>query len=118
MYVAYIIVAAIFTVILAMSARMKLVREPIAVEVIGEMVGVPLRLFPTLAVLQIAGGAGLLIGIGLEPLGVAAAACLVLYFVVAIGVHVGRRVLAPGHVIPPVMMLAFAAAAMVLRLAA
>jgi len=118
MYLAYVIVAAIFTVMLSMSARMKLVREPVAVEVIGEMVGVPLRLFPILAALEIAGGAGLLIGIGLEPLGVAAAACLVLYFVVAIGAHVRRRDLAPGHMSPPVVMLAISAAAMVLRLAA
>ena len=118
MHVAYIIVAAIFTVMLTMSARMKLVREPLAVQVIGEMVGVPLRFFPTLAALEIAGGIGLLIGIGFKPIGIAAAACLVVYFVVAIGSHVRRRVLAPGHVVPPLMMLAISAAAMVLRLAA
>jgi hypothetical protein len=116
MYVAYIVVAAIFTVMLSMSARMKLVREPLAVEVIGEMVGVPLRFFPTLAVLEIAGGAGLLIGIGLKPLGIAAGACLILYFLVAIASHVRRRVLAVAHLAPPVMMLVISSAATVLRL--
>src|SRR2546423_7961631 len=73
MHVAYIIVAAIFTVMLTMSARMKLVRDPLAVEVINGAVGVPLGLFPVLALLEIAGGAGLLVGIGLEWIGVAAA---------------------------------------------
>jgi DoxX-like family len=118
MHVAYIILAVVFTVMLTMSARMKVIREPLAVEVIGEMVGVPLRFFPVLVLLEVAGGVGLLAGIGLKPIGVAAGACLVAYFVVAIASHVRRRVLAPGHVVPPVMMLLISAAALVLRLAA
>jgi DoxX-like family len=117
-HVAYIVVSAVFTVMLTMSARMKLVREPLAVEVIGGVVGVPLRLFPVLALLEIAGGVGLLVGIGFMALGVAAGACLVAYFVVAIASHLRKHDLVPGHVIPPVMMLAISAVALVLRLAA
>ena len=73
MHIAYIIVAAVFTVMLGMSARMKLVHDPLAVEVIGGVVGVPLRFFPVLALLEVAGAVGLLVGIWLKPLGVAAA---------------------------------------------
>jgi uncharacterized membrane protein YphA (DoxX/SURF4 family) len=118
MHVAYISVAGVFTVMLTMSARMKLVHDPLAVDVIGDAVGVPLRLFPVLALLEVAGGAGLLVGIELKALGVAAAACLVAYFVVAITSHLRKRDLVPGHVGPPVMMLVISAAALALRLAA
>jgi uncharacterized membrane protein YphA (DoxX/SURF4 family) len=118
MHIAYIVVAAVFTVMLIMSARMKLVHDPLAVEVIGGVVGVPLRFFPVLALLEIAGGVGLLAGIGLKPLGIAAAACLVAYFIVAIASHVRKHDLAAGHLFPPVMMLAISAAALALSLAA
>jgi len=118
MHIAYIIVAAIFTVMLGMSARMKLVRDPLAVEVIGGVVGVPLRLFPVLALLEVAGAVGLLAGIGLKPLGVAAGIGLVAYFLGAITLHLRKRDLVPGHIGPPVMMLAIATAALALRLAA
>src|SRR5919198_4816852 len=74
MLVGYIAVAGILTVMLALSARMKLVRDQRAVDIIGGVVGVPLRVFPVLAFLEIAGGAGLLTGIWLKPLAVAAGA--------------------------------------------
>ena len=118
MHIAYIIVAAIFTVMLGMSARMKLVHDPLAVEVIGGVVGVPLRLFPVLALLEVAGAVGLLAGIGLKPLGVAAGIGLVAYFLGAITLHLRKRDLVPGLIGPPVMMLAIATAALALRLAA
>src|SRR5919204_462996 len=105
MHFAYTIVAGVFTVILTMSARMKLVRDQLAVEVIGHVVGVPLRFFPVLALLEIAGGVGLLVGIGLKPLGVAAGASLVAYFVVAITSHLRVRDLSAEHVFPAVLML-------------
>jgi hypothetical protein len=118
MHTAYIVVAAVFTVILSLSARMKLIRAPVAVEVIGGVIGVPLRLFPVLALLEIAGGVGLLAGIGLKPLGVVAAACLVGYFIVALSSHVLKRDLVAGHLFPPVMMLVISAAALALSLPA
>ena len=118
MYVVYIIVVGVFMVILAMSAQRKLVGDPLAVEVIGNVVGVPLRFFPVLALLEVAGGVGLLVGIGLKPLGVAAGACLVAYFIVAIASHLRKRDLIVGHMTPPVMMVLISAAALALRLAA
>ena len=118
MHVAYIVVAGVFTVMLTMSARMKVIHDPLAVEVIGGVVGVPLRLFPVLALLEVAGGVGLLAGIWLKPLGIAAGACLVAYFLVAIASHLRKRDLVPSHVGPPVMMLVISVAALALRLAA
>lgn len=117
MHLAYIIVSGTLTVMLVMSARMKILRDPVAVEVIGGAVGVPLRFFPMLALLEIAGGIGLLVGIGLRPLGIAAAGSLVGYFVVAIASHLRKHDLVPGHLIPGVMMLIISATTLVLRLA-
>jgi hypothetical protein len=118
MHIAYIVVSAVFTVVLTMSARMKLIHDPVAIEVIGGVVGVPLRLFPVLALLEIAGGAGLLAGIGIKPLGVAAAACLAAYFIVAVSSHVRKRDLVAGHVFPAVVMLVTSGVALGLSLAA
>jgi hypothetical protein len=118
MHVAYIIVASVFAVMLTMSARMKLVRDPVAVEVIGGVVGVPLRLFGVLAVLEIAGAAGLLAGIAVEALGVAAGACLVAYFATAITSHLRKHDLVAQHILPAVVMAVVSVAALALRLAA
>lgn len=118
MHTAYIVVAAVFTVMLTMSARMKLVEDPVAVEVIGDVVGVPLRLFPVLALVEIAGGVGLLAGIGFKPLGVAAGAGLVAYFIVAFSAHLHKRDLIVRHLFPAVMMLVISASALVLSLGA
>jgi DoxX-like protein len=118
MHLAYIIVAAVFAVMLTMSARMKLVRDPLAVEVIGGIVGIPVQLFPVLALLEIAGGVGLLAGIGLKPLGIAAGTGLVVYFIGAITSHLRKHDLVPGHIGPPMMMLVISSGALLLRLAA
>ena len=118
MHIAYIVVAAVFTVMLAMSARMKLIRDPVAVEVIGGVVGVPLSLFPVLALIEIAGAVGLLAGIGVKALGVAAGIGLVAYFIGAVTSHLRKRDLVAGHVAPAVVMLAISADALALRVVA
>ncbi len=118
MKIAYDIVAVIYSLMLVMSVRLKLVRDPTAVEVIGNIHGVPLPLFPVLASLELAGAVGLLVGIGVEALGVAAAVGLVTYFICAIASHIRVRDFAPDHFIPAMLMLTMATAALVLRLAA
>ncbi|MGW2647370.1 DoxX family protein [Streptomyces sp. NPDC001393] len=56
-------------------------------------VGVPSAWLPTLALLKAAGAAGLLLGLfGARPLGIAAAAGLVLFYVGAVIAHVRARV--------------------------
>lgn len=117
MYFAHVVFSALFAVMLTMSARMKLVRDPMAVEVIGDIVGVPLRFFPVLAMLEVAGAVGLLIGIGVKSLGVATGIALVVYFIVATSAHLRRRDIVLGHLLPPVMMLVISAGALALRIA-
>jgi DoxX-like family len=57
-------------------------------------VGVPRSWLPALGAAKLAGAAGLLVGlVGLRPLGIAAAAGLVLFFVGAVLTHLKARVL-------------------------
>lgn len=69
------------------------------------------------ALLEVAGRVGLLAGIGLKPLGLAAGASVVAYFIGAVTSHLRKRDLVPGHLGPPVMMLIISAAALVPRFA-
>ena len=62
MQIAYAVVAVVYSPMLVMSVRLKLVRDPRAVEVIGDLHGVPLSLFPALATLELAGAIGLWTG--------------------------------------------------------
>src|SRR5512142_735652 len=89
MFVAYAVVGIVLSLVLLASARAKLVRDQRVTESLTGA-GVPLRAFPFLAACEIAGAAGLLVGLWLGPLGVAAAIGLVLYFVGAVGAHLRR----------------------------
>jgi hypothetical protein len=77
--------------------------------------GVPRSWFLPLALLNLAGAGGLLIGIGYRPLGIAAAAGLLLYFLGALGFHVRARDF-PGLPMPTVFTV-LSGAALVLALA-
>jgi hypothetical protein len=76
-------------------------------------IGVPLGLFPFLASCEIAGAAGLLVGLWYAPLGIAAAIGLVFYFLGAVGAHLRNRDYA--GLPTPLMILILAAAALSLR---
>src|SRR5215207_641678 len=78
-------------------------------------VGVPRRALIPLAILKIAGALGLLIGIGVPPLGVAAATGLVLFFIGAMTAHI--RVHDYTSLPFPGVFLLLAAASLVLRVA-
>jgi hypothetical protein len=112
-----LIVCAVVSIALAamaaMSGSMKLSRQPDAVAAITG-VGVPLGWFPFLAVAEIAGSAGLLIGLGWAPIGVAAAGGLVAYFFAAGLAHV-RAGDYPG-IVKPLPVLVLAVVALVLRI--
>jgi hypothetical protein len=69
------------------SATMKLRQHEQVVAVIGDTVGVPARYFPVLAGLEILGAVGIVLGLWLAPLGIAAAAGLTAYFIGAVGGH-------------------------------
>jgi hypothetical protein len=74
----------------------------------------PLRFFPALAFLELAGAAGILIGLWLEPLGVAAAVGLVAYFLGALTGHL--RVPDTKNLAMSLPALVLSVAALVLRL--
>jgi DoxX-like family len=76
-------------------------------------IGVPHSLLPLLATLKAAGAAGLLAGLlGIRPLGVAAAAGLVLFFIGAVAFHLRARAFST---LPPTLgYLAFAVTSLAL----
>jgi hypothetical protein len=93
---------------------MKLRRNEQVLAVIHGTVGVPQRHLPVLAALELAGAAGILAGLWLEPLGVAAAAGLVAYFLGAVGGHLHVR--DTKNLAMPMPPLLLAIAVLVLRL--
>ena len=72
--------------LLVFSAVLKLSGRPDVVESYGR-VGVARERLPVLAAVLLLGVAGLVAGLFWAPLGLAAAACLVLYFALAIAAH-------------------------------
>lgn len=116
MEIVYAVLAVIVAAMLVISARLKITRDERAVGVIGDIVGVPLSLFPVLAFIELAAAAGLVVGIAFAPLGLAAGIGLVVYFVGATAGHlrVGDR----ANLQPAVLMLALAVAVTAARLAA
>jgi hypothetical protein len=115
MFIAYAVIAILFTVALLASARSKLIRDKRVVAVFTGQLGVPLGLYPFLAACEIAGAAGLIIGLWWGSLGVAAATGIVLYFIGAIGAHLRKRDIK--GIVTPVLALFLAAVALTLRIA-
>jgi DoxX-like family len=114
MFIALVLGAVLLAAMCVSSASMKLRQHERAVAIIGGTVGVPLRLFPVLASLELAGAAGILIGLWLEPLGIAAAAGLVAYFIGAVTSHL--RVGDTKNLTMPLPPLVLCIAVLVLRL--
>jgi hypothetical protein len=83
----YLAITFIVAAMVALSAIMKIRRDPRVVRVINEIVGVPLGYFPLLAAYEFAGALGLVLGIFWPLLGVVAGVGLVLYFMGAIVAH-------------------------------
>lgn len=86
MKIAMIIITSFLALMALVSASVKLSKKPAVVEGMTH-VGVKENQVPLLAVLEIAGGVGLLIGFATSLLGRAAAAGLVLYFLGAVIAH-------------------------------
>jgi hypothetical protein len=113
MFIAYVVVSILLAAGLIGSARGKLVRdERIATGITG--LGVPLAWFPFLAACEIAGGLGLLAGLVFAPLGIAAAAGVILYFVGALIAHLRAG---DKGLVTPLVLLVVAVAALLLRVA-
>ncbi|HEY2762904.1 MAG TPA: DoxX family protein [Pseudonocardiaceae bacterium] len=114
MFVPYIVASAVLALLLTFSAWAKLTRnETVVTTMTG--IGVPLTWFPYLATCEVAGAVGLLAGIVVPPLGIAAAIGVILYFAGAVYFHLRAHDKA---VAPPLVILIIAVAALVLRIAA
>jgi uncharacterized membrane protein YphA (DoxX/SURF4 family) len=87
MHIAYLVITLILALMVSYSGIGKIRRHPLQVKVVHETVGVPLQYFAWLAACEFAGALGLVLGIWFPPIGIAAAAGLVLYFVGAIVSH-------------------------------
>jgi hypothetical protein len=114
MFVATVVVSALLAALLAYSAARKLTHAEDVVEGYA-LAGVPEAHLNLLATVLFAGAAGLLLGLAWAPIGVAAAASLVVYFAVAIGFHI--RAGDTAHLPTPLAMEALSTAALLLRLA-
>ncbi|MFV0318670.1 MAG: DoxX family protein [Microthrixaceae bacterium] len=112
MFIAAVIVSVLLAFIAASSAAMKLQRHPQVVAAINGTVGVPMERLPVLAMLELAGALGLIIGLWVTPIGVAAATGLFLYFLGAVIAHV--RVGDTKGVRQPVLPLVLSVAAIIL----
>lgn len=112
MSIAYAVVASITALVLVGSAAGKFTKQPPVVENVSVRAGVPLSWFPALATLQALGAVGLVIGIWIPAIGIAATIGLTLYFIGAVAAHlrVGDKGIAP-----PVVLLLLSVACLVLR---
>jgi uncharacterized membrane protein YphA (DoxX/SURF4 family) len=113
MEVAYLVITLLFALMVSYSGLGKIRRHPLQVRVIHETVGVPLKYFPLLATCEFAGALGLVMGIWVPLIGIAAGLGLVLYFVGAIVSHL--RVGDVKGMGSAVLMLMLASGALALR---
>jgi hypothetical protein len=114
MHIAYIVVTIVTIFANAAVAVSDFLRTESVLETSAE-VGVAPRWVPTLGALKAAGAVGLLLGLlGLPVVGELAAACLVLFFIGAIAVHVRAHVF--HNIAAPGAFLEFAAGALVLAI--
>jgi hypothetical protein len=115
MIVAATVVSLLFAALVVFAAVRKLSHREAVVHSYLR-VGVPRDKLDLLAVILLAGAVGLIAGLLWAPVGVVAAAGLVCYFGLAIAAHI--RADDAKNLPTPIVMLALAIAALVLRLAA
>lgn len=114
MFIAYAVVAGLLALTLVASATFTLQRNPAITENMTKA-GVPESWLPRLATLKAAGAIGLVAGLWLTPLGVAAAIGVTLYFIGAVITHLRAK---DYDLTPAAVLTLAAAAALVLRVAA
>jgi hypothetical protein len=111
MFIATAIVSSLLACALVLSAQAKLAHKA-AVMTVMASVGVPAQRVWLLACAEMAGAAGLIAGLFIWPLGVAAAVGVVLYFVGAVSAHLRKYNL---KIAPASVLLLWGVAALVLR---
>lgn len=111
MFIATVIVSVLLAAMAAASGVGKLSKQPKLIESLTGL-GVPMSWVPRLAAAELAGAAGLIIGLWVAPLGIAAAVGLVAYFVGAVVTHVKAD---DRELIAPAVLAVVSVAALVLR---
>lgn len=111
MFVVCAIVSIVLAAMLLASAGAKLTKAEQVVTGLGG-IGVPLAWFPRLAAAEAAGAIGLVVGLAVPAIGIAAGIGVICYFVGALVFHVraGDR-----NIAPPLVLLLLAVAAVILR---
>jgi DoxX-like family len=89
-FFAYVVGTVLLAAGLIVAAVRMLNRSPGFVETLDEA-GVPLSWCTPLAAVELVGAAGLLVGLAIEPVGVAASAGVLLYFLGAMAAHVRAK---------------------------
>jgi hypothetical protein len=113
MFISYAVVAIVLSLALVISGAAKLAKQPRLVDGLVGQLGVPLPWFPALASAELAGAAGLIIGLWVPGLGIAAAIGVVLYFIGAVVAHLRAN---DRDLAAPVVIGLLAGAALALRL--
>ncbi|MBF0688508.1 MAG: DoxX family protein [Cellulomonas sp.] len=113
MFIALVVLTVLLALVVTSSAVMKLRKNEQVVASIVGTVGFPERRLPVLAGLEIAGAVGIVVGLWVAPLGIAAAVGLTLYFVGAVIGHL--RVRDTKGVTSPLVPLVLSVAVLVLR---
>ncbi|ADB54074.1 DoxX family protein [Conexibacter woesei] len=114
MFAATVVLSTLLAVLLTASAASKLARRP-QIVASATRVGFPADRLDRLAVILLAGAAGLLLGLAWAPIGVAAAIGVVLYFLVTVAFHL--RAGDAEHLPSPLAFELLAVAALALRVA-
>jgi hypothetical protein len=112
-FLACAVIVSLLSLALLGSAAGKLTKHPKVVESLGKC-GVPSSWHPRLAAAEIACAVGMVLGLWVPALGVAAAVGVVLYFVGAVIAHV--RV-SDNEVAAPIVFIVLAVVVIVLRIA-
>lgn len=113
MFTAYVVVGSFLAVVLVASTVGKFQRWA-QVEANLTAAGVRVEQFRALGLIELAGAIGLIVGIWVEPIGVAAAIGVVVYFLGAVGAHLKMRHYA---LVPPASLLVIAVLVLVFRIA-
>jgi uncharacterized membrane protein YphA (DoxX/SURF4 family) len=113
MGIAYLVITILLAAMVTFSGIGKIRRDPRIVQVIHQVVGVPMKYFPLLAACEFAGALGVVLGIWWPILGMAGSIGLVIYFVGASVSHL--RVGDVKGIGPAAFILVVAAAALALR---
>jgi len=113
MFVATVVVSGLLALVVIGSAAGKLSKQPKVIEMLTGL-GVPEAWIPRLAGAELAGAIGLLIGLAVAPIGMAAAVGLICYFVGAVITHIRAN---DKQIAVPIVLAGMAVAALVLRVA-